>query len=802
MLANASTGNSPVGGTFLYPCPEGRGFTKDVVMMHQRQRTWWWLGMIIGLLFTVFGLLATPVWGAILYVDKDNGCPGSGTTGSPYCSLANGIAALAAGDTLRIRDSAAPYDETVIMTTSGTSGSPIIIEPDVGHNPTLRYTGNDAGTAVIELRKNSYVTIQNLTFDGVGVQTSRYAILIRTAVGTCSDGIDVFGLRILGNTIKNWGGNATQVNTAANRGAFTIDGGFCPGGTPGLAQGVVISGNTFDSNRQTHVQLLHASGTIIENNTFIHAMCGRDVDTARNTMGVKVGDAADNQGSGTIIRNNTFRDWESQADCGIANAGGGAYDSLPAIWCDVGPWNSQVYNNLIHHINAGGSGDGTTNHESQGIFVEAGCAGWKVYNNVIHHIGGAGIRQSQRRGSSGYPANEYYQNTVYAIGQHGFELEGLSDSAGASIIKNNIVMDAGTAQIYINPSEAIHTIDYNLYYDSTGSKIGQWAGGVTNFATWKTNCNCDSHSVNANPVFVTAGATPDLQLQTSSPAKDAGVTIGSVTTDILGMTRPQGSAYDMGAYEFVVGGGSPDITSNLALWWKFNDVIGPDAADSSSGGYPGTLSGSTVPTWTTGCQLAGCLTFNGSTAYVGTTGAPNIVTGGANTVFTLSAWVRLPTSPPPANAAFLSNGVSGGTSQYYLGYNSAGKIVLFYSADPTFATYRYGASTTAGAIPANTWVHVVWVNSADSDVGQTVYVNGSPHALTYVSPGAATVPSTGFGTTAVGRDGSNAAEYWPGLVDDVRIYTRALLSTDVTALWQYTEAGGGATVPVLIRLVR
>jgi hypothetical protein len=41
----------------------------------------------------------------------------------------------------------------------------------------------------------------------------------------------------------------------------------------------------------------------------------------------------------------------------------------------------------------------------------------------------------------------------------------------------------------------------------------------------------------------------DFHLQSSSPAKDAGVTISTLLDDLDGVTRPQGSAFDVGAYE-------------------------------------------------------------------------------------------------------------------------------------------------------------------------------------------------------------------------------------------------------------
>jgi hypothetical protein len=54
---------------------------------------------------------------------------------------------------------------------------------------------------------------------------------------------------------------------------------------------------------------------------------------------------------------------------------------------------------------------------------------------------------------------------------------------------------------------------------------------------------------NTNPAFVNP-ATRDYHLTTASPAKDAGLTLSTVTTDLDGLTRPKGTAYDIGAYEF------------------------------------------------------------------------------------------------------------------------------------------------------------------------------------------------------------------------------------------------------------
>lgn len=57
-----------------------------------------------------------------------------------------------------------------------------------------------------------------------------------------------------------------------------------------------------------------------------------------------------------------------------------------------------------------------------------------------------------------------------------------------------------------------------------------------------------------DPQFVDE-STGDFRLSFGSPAVDLGVTLAEVAADIVGVARPQGCGYDIGAYEFVPGSG-------------------------------------------------------------------------------------------------------------------------------------------------------------------------------------------------------------------------------------------------------
>jgi hypothetical protein len=55
-------------------------------------------------------------------------------------------------------------------------------------------------------------------------------------------------------------------------------------------------------------------------------------------------------------------------------------------------------------------------------------------------------------------------------------------------------------------------------------------------------------NISADPLFNSL-VNKDFHLQSSSPAKDTGVTISTLLDDFDGVTRPQGTAFDVGACE-------------------------------------------------------------------------------------------------------------------------------------------------------------------------------------------------------------------------------------------------------------
>jgi hypothetical protein len=106
-----------------------------------------------------------------------------------------------------------------------------------------------------------------------------------------------------------------------------------------------------------------------------------------------------------------------------------------------------------------------------------------------------------------------------------------------SLIANNIFYQPTTAGIDWGGVMTNVTVSHNLAFNGTVTTTPP--PGVTLAG------NLD----NTDPLFVTA-AGADFHLRAGSPAINAGLSLSSVPNDFDGVTRPQGTGWDIGAFEF------------------------------------------------------------------------------------------------------------------------------------------------------------------------------------------------------------------------------------------------------------
>jgi hypothetical protein len=118
-------------------------------------------------------------------------------------------------------------------------------------------------------------------------------------------------------------------------------------------------------------------------------------------------------------------------------------------------------------------------------------------------------------------------NTFADIQYHGAGFQG---SSTGNIVRNNIFYDTGTSYWTANGGQL--TGDYNLIFAAQNPSVS----GAHNL-------------LNVDPLFVDFSHN-DYRLRSTSPAIDNGLSLAQVSVDHDRISRPQGSGWDIGAFEF------------------------------------------------------------------------------------------------------------------------------------------------------------------------------------------------------------------------------------------------------------
>lgn len=206
-----------------------------------------------------------------------------------------------------------------------------------------------------------------------------------------------------------------------------------------------------------------------------------------------------------------------------------------------------VYGNFYQHLDTK-----TTN--AQGIFLNQSTGmTLYVYNNVAYF--------PYSKSPIGLSNNtDVYTAKLVAIGNTIYLGTGtisasciwLNNPVDDNIIENNILVNMSSSGLPISivgGTSSGNVIDYNILYAPNSSYVGAYSGNKT-WANWQA-LGFDVNGYNENPDFVSVGTDPlGYKVQIGSSAIDNGATMGSpYNIDILEIARPQGSAYDIGAYE-------------------------------------------------------------------------------------------------------------------------------------------------------------------------------------------------------------------------------------------------------------
>ncbi len=210
---------------------------------------------------------------------------------------------------------------------------------------------------------------------------------------------------------------------------------------------------------------------------------------------------------------------------------------------------------------------------------------------------------------------------------------------------------------------------------------------------------------------------------------------------------------------FSIGSGTIP-TQGLVAWYPFNG----NAHDSSGNSNNGTNNGATPDTDRFGnANMA--YSFNGSSSYVEVPNSPSLNSSNA---ITISAWIYPRVWLGGSRVLEKGNG----DTQYML-----------YSNPAAFHFYLY--NVTNGDLPTpqpslNQWHHVVATFDSSTHTQQmwidgviavdSIHVSGGIHVTNY---------DLYIGWKPVGA----AGDHWEGKLNDIRIYNRALSSTEILSLY-------------------
>jgi len=192
--------------------------------------------------------------------------------------------------------------------------------------------------------------------------------------------------------------------------------------------------------------------------------------------------------------------------------------------------------------------------------------------------------------------------------------------------------------------------------------------------------------------------------------------------------------------------------------WALDDGGGATAADSSGNSNTGTLFNG--PAWAAG-QANGALSFDGVDDHVSIPNSPSLSPTNA---MTLAAWVNTRDVAATQQIIGKYSGTLGGP--YFLRVQNPGAI-----------RFRAGGvNLTSGTVlTANTWYYVAGTYDGSQ---LRLYVNGTLRASVAASGAMA---DNGLNVNIGSL--TNGGGYFKGLLDEVRLYGRALTAQEVLALY-------------------
>jgi len=474
---------------------------------------------------------------------------------------------------------------TGISLTGGGSGSTIsgnLIGGSIvaGASATMSVTSGFSGI-VLAVGTASASTVQGNTIQGVtntSLVSSTYGINVSTGLVTITN--NVVGSTTSGQGIVvNYDGYGIGIGTSAastvtNNQVVNLQTGSNP------ADGLYLSGIYFPAGT--------SGAHTIATNT-VNSLLSRSVPDDDNGYDTQTVGLLSNNAGQVLVQRNQFSNIGN-----LATATGSANNHyVSAVHLVRAGTGSQVVRNRIYNLFASSPGTGQLADVVVAVHNEG--TGTVVANNQISVAASASAAPQVVGLLDNGAANTYAYNSVYLGGQGGSDTYGFyrAGTAAGLLLRNNILYNdrtgrgrnlaigtgsaAGWVAATASPSNA--TSDYNLFFTSDSTEVGNWAGTTVNFTTWKraqpTGSGGDASSMREQNTAISSAslfdnaATGSLMLNVGGPAawyaNGTGVQLPGLNTDYAGNPRSTtvaAGAPDIGALEVTPTGTPPDLAAS------------------------------------------------------------------------------------------------------------------------------------------------------------------------------------------------------------------------------------------------
>lgn len=365
-----------------------------------------------------------------------------------------------------------------------------------------------------------------------------------------------------------------------------------------------------------------------------------------------------------------------------------------------------------------------------------GISGYNIYRNGSFLTSTTNTAYS----NTGLSSNTYYTYRVSAVDASNNESNQSTSASATTLTPDTTAPSIPTdlAATVVSPWQT--NLSWTVATDNRG---------VTGYNIYRNGIYLDT---SADTSFTDTGLTPNTSYTYTVSALDA------ANNESMQSTQVSITTLD-----------APPVTQNgLVAYWKFDEGSGTTAGDSSGNGNDGTLTGTPGPEWTTG-KIGGALSFDGTDDLVDVADEITLDIPTSNG-FTVGAWIKL--SDVTDYRIIVDKRSEGTWEGYYLYVRPDGKMRFGIEDIVDNNPVIIGTTNVADG----NWHYVVGVRDVAADKVR-LYVDGSEDAPAVTDTTTGSLDSNH--SLMIGRYTQTANYHFLGLIDDVRIYNRALSATEI-----------------------